>query len=62
MITASRMISQTAATRVEPSASRIPISGVRRATRKDITPYRPTTASGSAIVPRTLDTAASIRL
>jgi hypothetical protein len=46
---------------VAPSARRMPISRVRRATTKDITPYRPINESSSASVPKPLESAASRR-
>ena len=46
--------------RVAPSANRIPISRLRWVTTKDITPYRPTSESRSASVPKLLESAASL--
>ena len=47
--------------RVAPSANRIPISRLRWVTTKDITPYRPTSESRSASVPKGVESAASMR-
>ena len=47
--------------RVAPSASRMPISRVRCVTTNDITPYRPTSESSSASVPKLPESVASMR-
>src|SRR5580698_3613924 len=58
MVPASRMIMPTTSLRWAPSATRRPISLVRRATVYEITPYRPIVASTTARTPKKPDSVA----